>query len=1346
MKKVKVTVIGILVLSVTLMFGQVFNGDFENSEPNYFSTDGTSPPAEKSWDTNEYRTGNHSLGINKPNADGTASWVSDDLYRFWSIFVGQDVAMNVGAWVKLEGVNTNPASDDDKVQVIFNFLDENGVDLLGAPLALDVPQDQANTGWVEIITPFPVSFPVTVISITTEFKFGNGATGAGYVDDYFIRNATEGEWVGDFFNPNADLPSGWFTWFDGFSTGQEGWSENMPQSGWHSNDFAHSGEASLRMDKYVEETELVVNSDPVEFHNDGSDLLFSAYVKTDLPEGMADLANSDPSYAMGFTVTWHDGTMGADGWGEVGGSDYRFTVAGDQSDWTLYQAILTPPENATQFSLRARYWHFFQGTTYWDDFSVSKVVTADNDFLNGDFDGDAPNYFGPAGTSLTADVNWATDESRTGAHSLGITKANADGTASWVSEDLYRFWSVFVGQDVAMNVGAWVKLDGVNTDPATDDDKVQVIFNFLDENGVDLLGAPLALDVPQDQANTGWVEIMTPFPVSFPVTVTSITTEFKFGSGATGTGYLDDYFIRNATDGEWVGDFFNPNADLPSGWFTWFDGFSTGQASWSDDVPESGWQTSGEAYTGSTSLRMDKYVEETELVVNSDPVEFDNDGSDLVFSAYVKTDLPEGMADLANSDPSYAMGFTVTWHDGTMGADGWGEVGGSDYRFTVAGDQSDWTMYTAILTPPENATQFSLRARYWHFFQGTTWWDGFSVMKTDDFIGNDYGLTNAGFEGDAPNYFGPAGTSITADVNWATNEYRTGNHSLGINKPDADGTASWVSEDLYRFWSIFVEPDVAMNVGAWVKLDGVNTDPASDDDKVQVIFNFLDENGGDLLGAPLTLDVPQDQANTGWVEIISPFPVSFPVTVTSITTEFKFGSGATGAGYADDYFIRNATEGEWVGDFFNPNADLPEGWFTWFDAFSTGQAGWSDNMPQSGWQSTEFAHSGDASLRMDKYVEETELVVNTDPSSFENDGTPLVFSAWVKFDLPDGMADLATSDPSYAIGFTVTWHDGTMGADGWGEVGGSDYRFESIPADDADWTYFEAILVPPENATQYSLRARYWHFFQGTTWWDDFAVDYYDYVDGDANVDGDVDVLDVVLVVAHILEFETIEEPGLTNGDINGDDSVDILDVVAIVDIILNGRYENATAASIITDDNGASLSADGFVGGVQITISHDEDFVLTASSTAMAASYRTLDNITTLIVIAPEDGVLFTSIGDFTIIDALAATTDGYIDIGYGASVPEKFSIMAAYPNPFNPTVSVGFNMPNDGNVKIMVYDLMGREVTTLLNGTMEQGYQSVIWNAANTNGVSVASGVYFINVIYNNEAPIVQKIMFLK
>lgn len=1345
MKEVKM--LGALILTLSFMWGQGLNGGFESGEPNYFNAGGTSMTADVVWSMDEYRTGMHSLGIMKPNADGTAGWMSEDLSRYWAIFSGPDVATYYGAWVKLDGVNTEPADDSEKIQISFTFMDDDGTDLLGQPLVLDVPQDLASTGWVEIIAPFPLSFPVNVADINAEFMMGENATGNAYLDDFFLRPAVEGEWAGDMFGCNVDLPDGWFTWFDNFGSGLDWWSDTMPQSGWQSTEFARTGSASLRMDKFVEETELVVNSDPVEFFNDGSPLIFSGYVKTDLPEGMAEMANTDPAYAMGFTVTWHDGTMGEDGWGEVGGTDYRFTtIPGDVSDWTRYEAVMYPPDNATQFSLRCRYWHFFQGTTYWDDLSVVKGGAETSPM--GDYESDAPNYFYRGGSSETADVVWSTDEYRTGMHSLGIMKSEMDGTASWMSEDLSRYWAIFSGPDVATYYGAWIKLDGVNTDPMDDSYKIQLIFNFMDNDGTDLLGGPLVLDVPQDAASTDWFELIAPFPLSFPVNVADIFVEFRMGENATGSAYLDDLFLRPAVEGEWAGDLFGCNVDLPEGWFTWFDNFGSGLDWWSDTMPQSGWQSSDFAYTGSHSLRMDKYVEGTELVVNSDPVTFENNGSPLLLSAWVKTDLPEGMAAMANTDPAYAMGFTVTWHDGTCGADGWGEVGGTDFRFnTIPGDMSDWTNYTALMDPPDNATQYSLRTRYWHNFQGTTYWDNVTVMQTTgDIDFDDHNMPNAGFEGMEPNYFDAGGSSPTANVWWATNEYRTGMHSIGIDKPEMDGTAEWTSDDLSRYWAIFSGPDVATYYGAWVKLDGVNVDPADDSEKIQLVFNFKGDDGSDLLGQPLILDIPQDAASTDWMEIIAPFPLAFPVNVADIFVEFRFGENATGTGYADDFFLRPAVEGEWAGDMFNCNLDLPDGWFTWFDNFGSGLDWWSDTMPQSGWQSTEYAHSGDASLRMDKYVTETELVVNSDEYSFENDGRPLVISAWVKFDLPEGMAEMANTDPAYAAGFTVTWHDGTMGADGWGEVGGSDYRFTTIPGDDADWTYFEGILIPPENAVQYSIRARYWHFFQGTTYWDDFDVHHYNFVPGDANLDYNVDVLDIVVAVSHILQTAMLSEIGAINADVNGDNSVDILDIVSIVDMILNGRYENATVATLSAAADGASLIADGFVGGVQLTISHDQDFRITPTKHAMVADYRTTGNQTTLIVIAPEGSELFTAVGDFTIVDAIAATTDGYLDIGFGEMNPDRFAITAAYPNPFNPTVNLGFYMPSEGHVKMVVHDLLGREVTTLVNGLIQQGQHTYVWNATSNDGAAIATGIYFVNTIYNHGEPSIQKVMFIK
>jgi hypothetical protein len=90
--------------------------------------------------------------------------------------------------------------------------------------------------------------------------------------------------------------------------------------------------------------------------------------------------------------------------------------------------------------------------------------------------------------------------------------------------------------------------------------------------------------------------------------------------------------------------------------------------------------------------------------------------------------------------------------------------------------------------------------------------------------------------------------------------------------------------------------------------------------------------------------------------------------------------------------------------------------------------------------------------------------------------------------------------------------------------------------------------------------------------------------------------------------------------------------------------------------------------------------------------------------------------------------------------ALPEAFSLDRAYPNPFNPTTTLNFAIPVDSEVSLSVYNLQGREVSTLIDANMDVGYHSVIWNAD-----SYSSGVYFVKMIAG-EYISTQKLMLIK
>ena len=81
-----------------------------------------------------------------------------------------------------------------------------------------------------------------------------------------------------------------------------------------------------------------------------------------------------------------------------------------------------------------------------------------------------------------------------------------------------------------------------------------------------------------------------------------------------------------------------------------------------------------------------------------------------------------------------------------------------------------------------------------------------------------------------------------------------------------------------------------------------------------------------------------------------------------------------------------------------------------------------------------------------------------------------------------------------------------------------------------------------------------------------------------------------------------------------------------------------------------------------------------------------------------------------------------GFVEVG----VPNKFEMSQNYPNPFNPVTNIDFEIPENRHVNIKVYDLLGKEVKTLVNEIKQAGYHTLELNASN-----MASGTYIYRMV---------------
>ncbi|MBK8549859.1 MAG: T9SS type A sorting domain-containing protein [Ignavibacteria bacterium] len=94
-----------------------------------------------------------------------------------------------------------------------------------------------------------------------------------------------------------------------------------------------------------------------------------------------------------------------------------------------------------------------------------------------------------------------------------------------------------------------------------------------------------------------------------------------------------------------------------------------------------------------------------------------------------------------------------------------------------------------------------------------------------------------------------------------------------------------------------------------------------------------------------------------------------------------------------------------------------------------------------------------------------------------------------------------------------------------------------------------------------------------------------------------------------------------------------------------------------------------------------------------------------------------------------------------FNSEIPDKFHLSQNYPNPFNPSTTIRYSLNKSGFIKLILYDITGREVYTLVSEEQVKGNYEVILNAGN-----LTSGIYIYSLFSNNVLMNSKKCLLIK
>ena len=249
---------------------------------------------------------------------------------------------------------------------------------------------------------------------------------------------------------------------------------------------------------------------------------------------------------------------------------------------------------------------------------------------------------------------------------------------------------------------------------------------------------------------------------------------------------------------------------------------------------------------------------------------------------------------------------------------------------------------------------------------------------------------------------------------------------------------------------------------------------------------------------------------------------------------------------------------------------------------------------------------------------------------------------------------------------------------------------------------------------------------------------------GDITQDGVTDVLDLVVMVSIVLENYYPSEIELALGDVATSGEIDIEDIALLITWILGDNLLSSqplSDAQVDASDGILSINTNGNIAGIQIDYSGNITFL----DNHLPEGWIFESNAHRMILFSANGSTLnnenlFIYSGDIHIqnvklVDWSGNTVNAQINL-----IPQQFVLHPAYPNPFNPITTFEYGLPIDSQVNIIVYDVLGRQVSELVNSYQSAGTYSVEWIASD-----LSSGLYIVKM-NADDFQSSQKVMLVK